>query len=62
MYLNVDGKGLINMKYSRITQLSLVKPEYNLTKTFQIATQFERGEFEQSPDRVRHLHESWIIS
>lgn len=61
MYLNFDGKNFINTKYPRITQLSLVKPEYTLTKTFQIATHFERGEFEQSPDRVHPLHEIWII-
>lgn len=37
-----------------ITQLSLVKPEYNLTKTFGIATSFEKEKFEQSPDRLTY--------
>ena len=62
MYLVADCEDLINTDSPRITQLSLVKPEYNLTETFNIAMSFERGKFEQSPDRVGYLHESWFES
>ena len=58
MYLNDDYENLINTISHRITQLGLVKPEYNLNRTFSIATSFEKDKFEQSPDRVRYLHES----
>lgn len=56
-----DCERLVNTDPSRITQLGLVKPEYNLAKTFNIATSFERDQFEQSHDRVRHLRESGVI-
>ena len=58
MYINIDCEDLINTISTRITQLSLVKPEYDLNKTFDIATSFEKNKFEQSPDRVRYPHES----
>lgn len=62
MYLSLDCEDLINNDPPRVTQLSLVKPEYDLNKTFNIATSFEKGEFEASPDRVRHLHKIWSLS
>ena len=64
MYVSqrADGEDLINTSFSRITQLALVKPEYTLNETFSIATSFEKEKFEQSPDRVCYLHESWFIS
>ena len=62
MYLDVSYEDLINLNDPRITQLSLVKPEYNLSKTFGIAMSFDNQEFEQCPDRVRHPNEKWFIS
>lgn len=55
-------KDSININAPRITQLSLVKPEYTLTETFNIAISFERQKFEQSQDKVRHLHDKWFES
>lgn len=59
---HVHCEDLMNTKIPRITQLGLLKPEYHLTRTFHIATSFERTEFEQSPDRVRHLYKSRFVS
>ena len=53
VYQRADCEDFINTTSPRITQLSLVKPEYNLARTFHIATSFEKEKYEQSPDRVR---------
>ena len=56
-----DCERLANTDSHRITQLSLVKPEYNLAKTFNIATSFEREQFDRAIDRVRPLRETRVI-
>ena len=56
-----DCERLVNTDSFRITQLGLVKPEYTLAKTFNIATSFEREQFDRALDRVRLLRESRVI-
>ena len=54
----VIARTLLTSSVLRVTQLSLVKPEHNLSKNFSTAMAFEKQEFETCPDRVRDPHES----